>query len=188
MTTFPHSLWCTGACSVYNITTRKCRVVLSLWSVFKGHTEQPQLSLFYLAFPPSCKTQLADLRRLHPSTACADNAGRTGAAVPVFLRVQSGWVRGDGGTRGMFESRLGCPTGRVGELREVRSPLAVKRLHTVIWGWRLNSLSVVEVRYDNIHRYTMRQQMLIWYETNTFPWVRLTLNTVMLQIDDQGSL
>lgn len=54
--TFPRSLWCMDACSVYNITIRKCRVVftLSLWSVCKGHTEW-QLSLFCLGFPPSCK-------------------------------------------------------------------------------------------------------------------------------------
>lgn len=45
---------------------------------------------------------------------------------PGLLRVQSGGVRGDGGTRGMNESPLGRPTGRVGELREVGSPLAVE--------------------------------------------------------------
>lgn len=63
---------------------------------------------------------------LHPPTASADNAGRTGAAAPARLRVQSGGVGGDGGTRGMYESRLGRPTGRVGELGEVGSPLAVE--------------------------------------------------------------
>lgn len=40
--------------------------------------------------------------------------------------------RGDCGTRRACESRLGRPTGRVGELGEVRSPLAVERLHAVI--------------------------------------------------------
>lgn len=73
---------------------------------------------------------------LHPTTASADNAGRTGLWPPVFLRVQSGGVRGHSGTRGMFESRSGRPTGRVGELGEVGSPLAVERLHTVICGQR----------------------------------------------------
>ena len=58
--------------------------------------------------------------------------GGQGAAGPGLLRVQSGGVRGEGGTGGMYESRLGRPTGRVGELGEVGSPLAVKGLHTVI--------------------------------------------------------
>lgn len=57
---------------------------------------------------------------LHPPTASADNA-----VAPGLLRVQSGGVRGDG-TGGMHESRLGRPTGRVGELGEVGSPLAVE--------------------------------------------------------------
>lgn len=45
---------------------------------------------------------------------------------PGLLRVQSGGVRRDGGTRGMCESHLGRPTGGVGELREVGSPFAVE--------------------------------------------------------------
>lgn len=56
---------------------------------------------------------------LNPPTASADDAGR-------LPRVQSGGVRGDGGTRRVYESRLGRPTGRVGELGEVGSPLAVE--------------------------------------------------------------
>lgn len=63
---------------------------------------------------------------LHPPTASADNAGRTGPWPSGLLRVQSGGVRADGGTGGMYESRLGRPTGRVGELGEVGSPLAVE--------------------------------------------------------------
>lgn len=43
-----------------------------------------------------------------------------------LLRVQSGGVRGDGGTKGIYESPLGRPTGRVGELGEVGPPLAVE--------------------------------------------------------------
>lgn len=51
ITTFPHSLWCRDACSVYNITTRKCRVSVNSLSLFvvrlqKGLTKQPQLFVF----------------------------------------------------------------------------------------------------------------------------------------------
>lgn len=54
---------------------------------------------------------------------------------------------GGQGERGMVHKRVrrgegvqvfgsGCPTGRVGELREVGSPVAVERLHAVILSWR----------------------------------------------------
>lgn len=51
ITTFPHSLWCRDACSVYNITMRKCRVSVNSLSRFvvrlqKGLTKQPQLFVF----------------------------------------------------------------------------------------------------------------------------------------------
>lgn len=50
VTTLTHTLWCKDACSVYNATTSKCRVVLSSWSVFKGHKEQAHLSWFCTSF------------------------------------------------------------------------------------------------------------------------------------------
>lgn len=57
----------------------------------KGLTEQPQLCLFCLEFPPSWKTKLADCKKLHPPTASADNAGRTGAAGPWSFKSAVGW-------------------------------------------------------------------------------------------------
>lgn len=57
---------------------------------------------------------------------------------------------GGQGERGMVHKRVrrgegvqvfgsGCPTGRVGELREVGSPVAVERLHAVIWDGKRES-------------------------------------------------
>lgn len=100
-------------------------LTLSPWSVFKGLTEQPKFSLFCLEFPPSWKTQLADWKCYIHQRHLQTMLGGWGCG-PGLLRVQSGGVRGDGGTGGMYESRLGRPTGRVGELGEVGSPLAVE--------------------------------------------------------------
>lgn len=114
----------------------------------KGLTEQPQLSLLCLEFPLSWKTQLADwkcyIHRRHLQTML----GGRGLWPTGLLRVQSGGGEGrwwDQG--GMYESRLSRPTGRVGELGEVGSPLAVEWLHTVIWGQRTNNcLALVQLR------------------------------------------
>ena len=120
--------------------------MLSPWSVFKGHTEQAHLSLFCLALPPSCKTQLSDCDSYSQRQLLQTMLGGRG-----LLRMQSGGERGEGGTGGMFENRLGCPTGRVGELGEVGSPLAVKRLHTVICGWSKKEEPSVSRYYNNIY-------------------------------------
>ncbi len=67
---------------------------LSPWSVFKGLTEQPQLSLFCLEFPPSWKTQLADCKCYIHQRRLRTMLGGRGCGPPVLLRVQSGGVRG----------------------------------------------------------------------------------------------
>lgn len=65
-----------------------------------------------------------------------DDAGRREKGRGDFWecsRVGSGW--GNGGRTGRVHGGgLGRPTGRVGELGEMGSTLAVEWLHTVIWG------------------------------------------------------
>lgn len=128
VTTCPRSSWCMDACSVYNRTTRRCRVV-SPWSVFKkGLTEQPQAA-FVSPFPPSWKTQLADCKCCIHQRRLQTMRGRTGLWPRSF---ESAVGRGGaesaarGGCGGWWWWWLGRPTGRVGELGEVGSPLAVE--------------------------------------------------------------
>lgn len=126
ITTLAHTLWCKDACSVYNVTTRKCRVVLSSWSVFKGHKEQTLFifALHFLLFV-KCNSQIVRSDDCFLQTLL----GGRGWGLPGG----GGGGRGDCGTRGMFWVVLGCPTGRIGKLGEVGSSLAVKGLHTDIW-------------------------------------------------------
>lgn len=74
-TTFPCLLWCMDACSVYNITIRKCRVVLTQCG---QPSKASQISHDYLCFalnfllPGKKETQFADwkcyIHQKHPQT------------------------------------------------------------------------------------------------------------------------
>lgn len=99
----------------------------------KANTEQPQLSfIFVLYFLLPVKHNL-QIVMLHPTNGICRQCWEDGDMAPGSFESAVGWgERGDGGARGMYESRLGRPTGRVGELGEVGSPLAVEGLHTVI--------------------------------------------------------
>lgn len=97
-TTFPCSSWCMDACSVYSITTRKCRVVLTQCGQSSKATQTNHSYLcFALNFllPGKKETQLADwkcyIHQQHPQTM----QGGRGAADPQSFESAVGWGRGE---------------------------------------------------------------------------------------------
>lgn len=104
ITTFPHSLWCKDACSVYNITTRKCRVVLTLSLCMVSLQKASQNNHSYLCFvlnflfPGKHNLQIGNVTST--DGICRECWEEGGCGPLVFWECSRVGVRGDDGTRG----------------------------------------------------------------------------------------
>lgn len=95
ITTFPCSLWCMDACSVYNVMTRKCRVVLTLSVASLQRPTQNNHSylcfVLYFLLPVKHNLQIV---MLHPSNGICRQCWEGRDVGPRSFESAVGWGEG----------------------------------------------------------------------------------------------